>query len=223
MVVGLLLLSYAISGVSLIPEPSFNLLGLPLRIDRPHFFPYVLVAAAIYGGVRYYYFCCLLVESPFAIRRNHLNKLVHHVQLGDGFKAVQLHSFGVYQGPVNFELGPRHPWMYKRDRKKGEWEPSKEEPGAWAVELDSNGIAKMPEEGIAFQNALKTLFPAFAGACVWSRWNYESVDPPMRVRLHVVIPKRCRLAAVIEDIDYLAPVWLSALSVLVFAWNRFAA
>ena len=45
----------------------------------------------------------------------------------------------------------------------------------------------------------------------------------MRVRLHVLLPNRCRLAAVFEDLDYLAPIWLNVLAVIAFAWNRLGA
>lgn len=219
---GLLLFSYAVSGISLEPDPVFNLLGIPFRLDRPQYLPYILLAAAIYGSSRYYYFCILLTKTPYSARRDLLNKLVHHIQIKEGgLKVTQLQSFGVYLGPVEFELGPKHPWMYKRDRKKGEGEPGKEQPGAWSVTPDASGIVAMPEEGINFQNDLQALFPSVGKERVWTRWNYESAEPPMRVRLYVAIPNRCRLAAAFEDIDYMAPIWLNAVAVSVFIWSRF--
>jgi hypothetical protein len=152
-----------------------------------------------------------------------MNKLVHHVRLKDGLAFTQLRSFGVYHGPIEFELGPTRPWMYRRGREAGEGEPGQEQPAAWSITPDANGIPVMPEEGVAFQKDLQVLFPPFAGARIWTRWNYESAEPPMRVRLHVLIPNRCRLAAVFEDIDYLAPVWLNIMAIAVFVWSRLAA
>ena len=219
---GLLLLSYSIAGISLEPDPAFDLFGIPFRLSRPQLLPYVLLAAAVYGLIRYYYYCVLLTKTPYTVRRDLLNRLVHHIHLKNGLQVAQLHSFGVYCGPIEFELGPKHPWMYKRDRKSGEGEPGYEQPGAWSVTPDA-GIPVMPEEGVAFQRDLQTLFPPFAGARVWTRWNYESSEPPMIVRLHVVIPKRCRFAAVFEDIDYLAPVWLNFVAAVVFVLSRLGA
>lgn len=221
--IGVLLLSYAIAGISLEQDPSFDLLGIRFHLSRPQLLPYVLLAAAIYGLLRYYYYCVLLTMTPYAVRRDLLNKLVHHIRLKDGFKASQLRSFGVYCGPTEFELGPKRPWMYKLDREPGEGESGQEQPAAWSVTSDASGIPIMPEEGLEFQDDLQALFPPFAGARIWTRWNYESAEPPMRVRLHVVIPKRCRVAAVFEDLDYLAPVWLNILAVAAFMWSRFAA
>lgn len=136
---------------------------------------------------------------------------------------VQLHSFGVYYGPIEFELEPERPWMYKRNRKEGESEPGHDTPGAWSVTCDKNGVPTMPEEGVAFQKDLQVLFPPFAGGRIWTRWNYESSDLPMRVRLHVLIPNRCRLAAVFEDLDYFAPIWVNVLAVIAFALHRLGA
>lgn len=217
---GLVLLSYSIAGISLRPDTEINVLGLPFQINHPQLLPYVLLATTVYGALRYYFYCILLAKTPYSIRRETLDRLVHHIRMEDGLQVTQLRSFGVYLGPTNFELGPKSPWMYKRDRKAGEGEPPREEPGAWSVTIDSSGIPVMPEEGVSFQREIQSLFPTFAGAQVWSRWNYESSEPPMRVRLYVVIPNRCRLAAIFEDLDYTAPVWLSLAAILTFIWSH---
>lgn len=128
--VGLLLLSCSIAGLSLEPDHIVKLIGIPLRLSYPQLLPYVLLAAAIYGLLRYYYYFILLSKTPYAARRDLLNKLVHHIHLEDGLKMVQLRSFGIYYGPIEFELGPERPWMYKRDRKAGESEPGYDTPGA---------------------------------------------------------------------------------------------
>ena len=220
---GLLLVSYALAGISLEPNTAVNLFGIPFRLARPQLLPYVLVIASLYGLLRFYYYCFLAIRSPYSARRELLNRLVRHIKHKDGFSYVQFRSFGVYLGPIDFELGPQIPWMYKRDRKKGEGEPGREQPSAWAVTLDPHGNPVMPAEGVGFQKELEELFPAFAGARVMTRWNYESPEPPMQVRLFVVIPNRCRLAALLEDVDYSAPVWFNFLAVVVFVWSRWAA
>jgi hypothetical protein len=219
---GLLLVGYSIAGISLEPDPAVSLLGIPFRLSRPQLLPYVLAAATLYGLLRYYYYCILLTRTPYSVRRDLLNRLVRHIRLKDGFSVAQLHSFGVYHGPIEFELGPQRPWMYRRDRHTGESEPAQEQPAAWSVTPDANGIPVMPAEGVEFQKDLDALFPAFGRARVATRWNYQSAEPPMQVRLHVVIPNRCRLAAIFEDIDYLAPIWLNMLAIVVFVWSRLA-
>jgi hypothetical protein len=114
--------------------------------------------------------------------------------------------------------------MYKRGQKTPEWhsEPPQKQFGAWTVPLDPDGLPVMPTYGVRFEKELNELFPAFAGARVMTRWNYESPVPPMQVRLFVVIPKRCRLAALLEDVDYSAPVWFNILALAIFAWSRWA-
>lgn len=220
---GLLLVSYALVGISLESNAVVNLFGIPFRLARPQLLPYVLVIASLYGLLRFYYYCVLAIRSPYSARRELLNRFVRHIRNKDGFSYVQLRSFGVYLGPIEFELGPQRPWMYKRYRKTGEAEPAQEQPGAWAVTLDSHGVPVMPAEGVRFQKELEELFPAFAGARIMTRWNYESPEPPMQVRLFVVIPNRCRLAALLEDVDYSAPVWFNLLALTIFVWSRWAA
>lgn len=220
---GLLLVSYALAGISLQPGTAVNLFGIPFRLARPQLLPYVLVMASLYGLLRFYYYSVIVIRSPYSTRRELLNRLVRHVRQKDGFSYTQLHSFGVYFGPIEFELGPQSPWMYKRDRKQGEGEPGRKQPSAWTVTLDPHGNPVMPAEGIQFQNELEEFFPAFAGARVMTRWNYESSETPMQVRLFVVIPNRCRLAALLEDVDYSAPVWFNLLALAIFVWSRWAA
>jgi len=67
---------------------------------------------------------------------------------------------------------------------------------------------------------LEALFPAIWGERVASRWNYESREPPMKVRLAVRIPNRCRIAALLEDIDYTTPIWFNLVVIAIFVWSR---
>lgn len=218
---GLVLLGFALAGISIEPDSKIDLFGISFLLARPKFLPYVLLLASLYGLLRFYYYGVLITKSPYAARRELMDRLVCHLQAADGLKYVQLHSFGMYHGPVDFELGPQRPWMYKRDRKDGEGEPAQDQPGAWAVMHDSHGNPSMPEEGVRFQDELEMLFPAFGRTRVGSRWNYESREPPMKVRLKVRIPNLCRFAALLEDIDYTAPIWFNMFAIAVFVWSRF--
>jgi len=144
---GLVLLGFSLAGISLKPSSTIDLFGISLLLSRPQLFPYVLLIATLYGLLRFYYYGLLVTKSPYAARRDLMNRLICHLQMVDGTLYLQLHSFGMYHGPVDFELGPQQPWMYKRDRKEGEAEPAQEFPGAWSVTTDSNGNPIMPEEG----------------------------------------------------------------------------
>ena len=222
LVMGMVLLGAALAGISLDPESEIDLFGVSFLLARPQLFPYVLLLASIYGLLRFYYYGVLVTKSPYAARRELMDRLVCHLEAGGGMKYVQLRSFGMYHGPVEFELGPQRPWMYRRNRKDGEAEPAQDQPGPWVVEHDSHGNPSMPEEGIRFQHELEMLFPAFGRTTVGTRWNYETREPPMKVRLWVWIPNRCRFAALLEDIDYTAPIWFNMIAISVFVLSRFA-
>lgn len=217
---GVILLAIALAGISLEPVSKFDLLGIPFRLTRPQLLPYVVLLASLYGLLRFYYYGVLVTKSPYAARRELMNRLISHVHMASGFSYVQARSFGMYYGPVDFELGPKRPWMSKRDREGGEGEPAQEQPSAWAVTNDSHGNPIMPDEGIRFQIELEKHFPAIGGERVGSRWNYESREPPMKVRLMVWIPNRCRLATLLEDIDYTAPIWFNLIAIAAFVWSR---
>lgn len=219
LLVGLILMSYGLTGIALKSATDISLFGIPLTISRPQLIPAVLFVASLYGVIRFCYYGLFTTKSPYAKRRDLMNRLVHHVELDDGFSYLKLRSFGMYFGPTEFELGAERPWMYKRNRKAGESESAHETPCAWETTLDTQGNPIMPVEGIEFQNALEYHFPVFAGARVTTRWNYESTSKPMLVRMSVIIPKRCRLATFLEDLDYLAPIWVSLLSYAIYVWS----
>lgn len=219
---GLVLFGVSVAGISLDPSSEVELLGLSFSVARPNLFPYVLLLASSYALVRFYYYGVLVTRSPYAARRDLMDRLVCHQRAPGGLSYAQLRSFGMYTGPESFELGPHRPWIYKRNRREGESEPAQDQPSAWVVENDSHGEPVMPAEGTEFQRELETLFPAVAGARVTTRWNYESREPPMKVRLAVSIPVRCRIAALLEDIDYTAPIWFNLTAIAVFVWSRVA-
>ena len=81
---GLLLFSHSLAGLSLEPGHAFKFFGISLRLTHSQLLPYILPAVAIYGLLRYYYYFILLTKTPYAVRQNLLNKLVHHIHLKDG-------------------------------------------------------------------------------------------------------------------------------------------
>jgi len=218
---GAILLGIALAGISLDSSSTIGAFGLSFRVTRPQLFPYVVLLGTLFGLFRFYYYCVVIENSPYAARCELMAKLVRHCRAPIPYKYAPLHLFGRLGGPIEFELGPQRPWIYRRDRTRGESEMTKDHPGAWVVELDANGNPQMPEEGLQFQRDLERLFPRFRNMTVGTRWNYESQDNPMRIRLAVWIPRQCQVAALIEDIDYMAPIWFGSLSIVVFVISRF--
>jgi len=98
-------------------------------------------------------------------------------------------------------------WMY--------WGPQKFTVSPWHSDR-----AVMEKRAGAFKNA----FPKFAGARTSTRivsdtFTSDDGEPHQSFSAEVVVPRRCRVAAVFEDVDYSAPVWLNALALLLFAWT----
>lgn len=76
----------------------------------------------------------------------------------------------------------------------------------------------MEKRARAFDNA----FPKFAGArayaqVVTERFSDDEGHPLCDVE--IVVPLCCRIAAIFEDLDYTAPVWLNTLALLLFVWT----
>ncbi|WP_419657518.1 hypothetical protein [Desulfosarcina variabilis] len=95
------------------------------------------------------------------------------------------------------------------------WGPRKFTGSFWSDDLDS-----MEKKAMAFDNA----FPKFAGARAIARTvSEQSSDEDGITRnfhcIEVIIPRRCRIAAIFEDLDYTAPVWLNAAALILFIWG----
>lgn len=97
----------------------------------------------------------------------------------------------LYFGPTRFRTTP---WHWDRDR-----------------------VGRQAEE---FPKA----FPKFAGARVSANvvsdtFFDERGQPDVSHAVELVIPVRCRIAAVLQDLDYTAPVWAPLIAVMFFMWQ----
>jgi hypothetical protein len=78
----------------------------------------------------------------------------------------------------------------------------------------------MEKRAATFDNA----FPKFARARASARvvtemfTDADGEEHPSYC-VEVLVPRRCRAAAVFEDIDYIAPIWLNAVALLLFVWT----
>ena len=136
----------------------------------------------------------MLKKSPYRVRRDVI----------DGLNCAELRYIGgrktwrgnvkrkpvpVYFGPVEFTAS-----IYESDRAKVE---------AY--------VASFPEA-----------FPKFArgrpSLKIRGRESFTEDGEPdgMRYSADVIIPIRCRVAAIIQDIDYSSPIWLNLLALSIF-------
>jgi hypothetical protein len=193
---GLLLVTYVAAGISVEPNVHISAFGVPFRVNRPNLLPAGLALASLCGAVRFYYYGLMLVASPRRKRRDLINGLTVHSdeydRPGEPIKAVIFASgskIPMYWGPRKFSAPASH---YDRDL--------------------------MEKHARAFDNA----FPKFAGArayaqAVTERFPDDEGQPIYDVE--IVVPRRCRIAAIFEDLDYTAPVWLNTLALLLFVWT----
>ncbi len=195
---GLLLITYVAAGITVEPNAGISAYGVTFRISRPNLLPAGLALASLYGAARFYYYGFMLATSPYRKRRDLIDGLRVHSdefrQKGKTRKSVIFTSgreIAMYWGPQKFSTSPLH---YDREL--------------------------IEKRAAAFDNA----FPKFAGARASTQVvAYSSTDedgePRSSYCVDVVVPRRCRVAAIFEDIDYAAPVWLNALSLLFFVWS----
>ena len=99
----------------------------------------------------------------------------------------------VYFGPTEFETSPWH-----TDRKE---------------------VEDYVEE---FPNAFPKFARARASATLVSDQNCnEDGDVYRTYAARVIIPVRCRLAAIFQDIDYSLPIWLNCIALIVFGYELY--
>ena len=90
-------------------------------------------------------------------------------------------------------------------------------------------MAKLSDREVMQQRVAEfgNAFPKFAGGrasamlVATEEYDPERTDSKEYAlySANVTIPRRCRLAAILEDIDYTSPVWVNAVALLVFGWK----
>ena len=138
--------------------------------------------------MRFYYYGFMLNRSPYRVRRDVLNGLRYEWdRVHRTWKRAPS-----YWGPTTFQAKINY-----SDRKEAE-QYVKNFPQAFpkfAGGRPSLDIIESPAYGETKQGE-----------------PYETTDYDVEVK----IPKRCRMSATVEDIDYSAPVWLNLGSLAVF-------
>ncbi|MGD9578705.1 MAG: hypothetical protein AB7Y74_10680 [Syntrophorhabdus sp.] len=185
LIVALIILTYSIAGISLVPNAGISVIGLTFKVSRPGLLPVGLAIASVYALIRFYYYGFMLKKSPYRARRNVIDSLhCHQRKYFGGRKKVP-----TYFGPTELSASL--------------WVSSRAEAEAYVA------------------NFLE-VFPKFAFARPSMKieasesYTEDGESAGMSYDVKVVIPIRCRLAAIAHDIDYATPVWLNLASLIVF-------
>lgn len=108
LVVGLVILTYSIAGISLDPNSGFSVVGLAFRVSKPELLPTGLIIASFYAMVSFYYYGFMLKKSPFRVRRD----IIDGLNAWDP-KFVSGKKVSIYFGPTEFETSPWHSELEK--------------------------------------------------------------------------------------------------------------
>jgi hypothetical protein len=196
--VGLILITYLLAGINVEPNSGISAFGVPFRIARPDLLPVGLAIASFCAAVRFHYYGLMLATSPHRKRRDLLDGLTeHHEEHHRPGKPVKLGPFTsgsalpMYWGPRKFGVSP---WHYDRQL--------------------------MERRAASFENA----FPKFWGGratveVVQDTFHDEDGDEHPSYNLDIIIPRRCRAAALFEDTEYTARIWLNVIALLCYAWR----
>jgi hypothetical protein len=174
---GLVLVVWALAGVSIGAEPQLNVVGLPLVVARADLLPIGLAIATCYAALRYFYYAVSYGPSPYRTRRDLLDKF-------RGRPSPRTH--GGYPTPGTY-LGK----LYDIEAS-----PSTDDRGQME-KLASDVSNAFPKFGFARVVANVKGEPSYTN-------DGESY---ISYTVEATIPVRCRLAAIVQDVDYTAPVW----------------
>lgn len=198
----LVLLTYELAGINIEPNARISVFGVPFRVSRPDLLPVGLALASLCTAARFYYYGLMLATSPHRRRRDLIDDLTVHSDefiQPDGSVKIGIFPHGreipMYWGPRKFSKGPWH------------WDK-----------------ALVEKHAAAFDNA----FPKFARARAHAKVVTEMFTGPDGEEhpshsVEVEVPVRCRVAALYEDLDYTAPVWLNTVALLLYVARLTAA
>lgn len=191
LVIALITLTYSVAGISLTPNAGISVIGLAFKVSRPDLLPIGLVIASFYVMIRFYYYGFMLKKSPFRVRRNLIDSLhCYERQYLGGKKRVPM-----YFGPTEFSAS-----LWVADRTKAD-----------------TYITNFPEVFPKF--ALATPSMKIESSEVNIETEKNEYDTETNYDVHVVIPIRCRLVAIIQDVDYSSPIWLNLISLIIFSFE----
>jgi hypothetical protein len=192
----LILITYRVAGITVKPNAEITAMGIPFVIKRLGLLPFGVALASFFGMLRFLYYGMALGTSPYRKRRTLIDNLIVHFD--ERIDKTGRPILGPFPGGQTI-------WMYWGARKFS-WPFSTE---------DKDAVEK---RATAFDNA----FPK----ALWARTSARAVreenpsydeagDEHYFYDLEVIIPIRCRLAAIFEDLDYSSPVWLNIVALVI--------
>jgi hypothetical protein len=190
--VALIILTYSVAGISLKPDSEISVMGLTFEVSRPGWLPAGLVIASICAMMRFYYYGFMLKKSPYCIRRDVIAGL--HCQDSRyirrrNAKGRNVKRVPLFLGPVEFTAE-----IWESDKTKVD-----------------DYIKSFPEVFPKIGRVRPSIEPQ--GSPIF---NEEEGEPETRYTAKVMIPISCRIAAILEDIDYSSPIWLNIISLAIF-------
>lgn len=185
--IGLVLLTYSLAGISMKPDSGISIIGLTFQVSRPELLPVGLVIASIYASIRFIYYGFMLKKSPYKLRRDAI----------DGLRNPRPRLRGTKRKRVSIYFGPIKEFdslVWDEDKKKVQ----------------------------EYVDNFPNIFPKFARArasarLTWDQGHDEDGEPTgMYYSAKVSIPVSCRMAAIVQDIDYFLPIGLNLISLAIF-------
>jgi hypothetical protein len=194
----LALLTFLAADLTIYPNARVPILGVPFIISRPALLPFGVAIASFFSAVRFTYYGLMLETSPYRKRRDLIDNLLVHSD--ERIRPDGTHILGPY--PFGNTI-----WMW--------WGPRKFSLAVWRTDR-----CVVEAGAAAFDNAFPKFLWARATTTIRSDPSFnDDGEEYMTYNVDIVRPKRCRIAAAIEDIDYTSPVWLNGIALVCFVWR----
>jgi hypothetical protein len=194
--VALALITVLAAGLTLPPNERIPLFGVPLAISRPTLLPLGFAIASFLSAIRFYYYGHMIGISPHHRRRELLDQLyVNHESLRrrsrtlDGEVPFRGRDVSMWYGPAEFEL-----FLGTRDYETAQKQSDLIVQAFPKCFTRRVSVKIMPKTGI----------------------NDDDFSEHTEYDLLVSIPTWCRIATVIEALDYSSPVWLNVVALVWF-------
>jgi hypothetical protein len=184
----LVLITYVVAGIRVEPNARVSPLGIPFVVGRSDLLPIGIALACFFSMLRFVYYGHMLGTSSYRRRRDLIDGLLVHSD-----ERVTREGRPIL-GP--FPEG-KTIWMF--------WGARKFSLPVW--DWDRGAVEK---RAAAFDNAFPKFLWGHASATIVGEQSFDDQgEEYMTYNMDVVIPIRCRAAALLEDLDYSAPVWMN--------------
>ena len=191
----LVLITYVMAGVRVEPNARVSSLGIPFVVGRSDWLPIGVALACIFSMLRFLYYGHMLGTSPYRRRRTLIDGLLVHAE--ERVTREGKHILGPF--PEGRTI-----WMLWGARK-------------FSLRVWDWDRAAVERRAAAFDNAFPKFLWGHASATIVGEPSYDDQgEEYMTYNVDVAIPIRCRVAALFEDLDYSAPVWMNLFALWIY-------